>query len=117
MDYGHYIFPVQVEGGYTEEERLKIYKEAVKKWGVELQMSVMVEEMAELTKAIMKDKRKPCVVSAEKILEEAVDVLLMLEQLFLILATPKCGFMQTPTDIQNMVKYKLKRTERRIKEE
>ena len=42
----------------TKEERLKVYDEAVEIWGIVGQYDQCVEEMAELTVAISKFKRK-----------------------------------------------------------
>lgn len=100
--------------GYTQKEKAKVYERAVKKWGADIQLIVIIEEMAELTKAIIKDKRKPSEQSAIKIMEEAVDVSIMLGQLFYILTNPKCGFMQSPEDIEQMVNKKLKKLECKI---
>ena len=58
--------------------RAEIFRETVKKWGVGLQFDTLIEEMAELTKAIIKYKRNS---NAGSLLEEIADVEIMLEQI------------------------------------
>ncbi len=56
---------------------MNIYQRAIKTWGQPLQKAMAIEEMAELTKAIIKDLRgKPH--NAE---EEIADVKIMIRQL------------------------------------
>ncbi|MCK9575200.1 MAG: hypothetical protein WCX32_03025 [Clostridia bacterium] len=72
----------------TKEERLKIYEEATKKWGVVAQYDQCIEEMAELIVAINKYKRK-CVYGEyknkpeieENLIEELADVTMCIEQM------------------------------------
>ena len=59
-----------------------IYTEALKLWGEELQIMMMIEEMSELTKELIKDKRGKG--DYKKIREEMADVEIMLTQLKLI---------------------------------
>ncbi len=58
-----------------------IYKAAIHRWGRRLQLDVAIEEMAELTKAICKVKRKAGMHTIEAVTEEIADVEIMLEQL------------------------------------
>ena len=51
---------------------------ALKKWGESAQLDMVIEEMAELTKAILKYKRGE---SIDRIAEEHADVNIMLDQL------------------------------------
>ncbi len=71
----------------TKEERLKIYDEATSLWGLVAQYDQCIEEMAELTVAINKYKRKVLYGEYKKqdviadVVEEIADVSLCLEQL------------------------------------
>lgn len=66
----------------------ELYKKAVEKWGVNAQINMLVEEMAELTKAICKLSRedRPAFNSMRKnsIEEEIADVEIMLGQMRII---------------------------------
>lgn len=55
------------------------YKEAIELYGQNIQMLIAIEEMAELTKELVKFQRGE--VSIEKITSEMADVKIMLEQL------------------------------------
>ena len=62
-----------------------IYKRAIDVWGIESQSNVMVEELAELTFALMKMRRsgtdEQMVVRYDNVCEEIADVRLMLNQM------------------------------------
>lgn len=57
----------------------KICEAALKKWGIQAQLDMMIEEMAELTKAIIKWRRGKG--DMKDLLREGVDVQLMMMQL------------------------------------
>ena len=59
---------------------MSIYERAVKQWGDAAQIDMVVEECAELIKAIQKYKRKPSEETKKAIHEECADVLIMIEQ-------------------------------------
>lgn len=61
--------------------KAEIFKKTVEKWGLGLQFDILIEEMAELTKAIIKYKRSNNI----GLLEEIADVEIMLEQVRSIL--------------------------------
>ena len=61
------------------EERKKVYQAALRKWGVDLQTMMAVEEMSELTKEICKIKRGK--MDLDALADEIADVTIMLEQL------------------------------------
>ena len=71
----------------TRQERNKLYKKAVEKWGEDSQLDQMIEEMAELTVAINKYKRAKHFVAQKKegvldnLYEELADVRMCLEQM------------------------------------
>lgn len=57
---------------------MNIYEEALEKYGEDAQLEMVVEECAELIKAIQKHKRTG---NIEELCEEAADVRIMLNQL------------------------------------
>ena len=61
------------------EDRKKVYQAALRKWGVDLQTMMAVEEMSELTKEICKIKRGK--MDMDALADEIADVTIMLEQL------------------------------------
>ena len=62
------------------EKRLAILDEAVTTFGKEKQVDMMIEEMAELTKALLNERRG----RESNISEEIADVLIMAEQMKII---------------------------------
>ena len=59
-----------------------VIQKCLEQWGEDAQLDMVIEEMAELTKAILKYRRTKGAKSARiDIAEEHADVLLMLEQL------------------------------------
>jgi len=66
---------------------MNIGQQAIEKWGPEKQTLTLVEEMAELTQAIIKwIARTEFTDVPDNIIEEVIDVEIMLEQFHLILA-------------------------------
>lgn len=65
------------------EARRAVYQAAIATNGIERQIMVAVEEMAELTKELAKCFR-PDGTSTERIVDEIADVLVMMEQMQLI---------------------------------
>lgn len=63
------------------EEQTKVLKDALDTYGIQSQSDIAIEEMSELTKAIIKGRRNPSVPATENLLEEIADALIMLEQL------------------------------------
>lgn len=68
-------------------DRYEIYRKALEKNGKEMQTSVAIEEMAELTKELIKNKRGEY--NVLQIAEEVADVWIMLEQLIMIYGIDK----------------------------
>lgn len=74
----------------TKEERTKLLKRAVDTYGRQAQVDMMLEEMSELTKALLKERRVPPlpVNGLERailsIREEMADVQIVLDQMKLI---------------------------------
>lgn len=57
---------------------------AIVEYGAEAQTDMMIEEMSELTKALLKHRRKESEKTLDNILEEIADVQIMLDQMKLI---------------------------------
>lgn len=58
-----------------------LYTKAILLFGKKSQTDMAIEEMSELTKALLKYRRNPCVEKRMDILEEIADVQIMLDQL------------------------------------
>lgn len=90
-----------------------IMRNAIETYGVQAQCDVAAEEMAELTKAIMKirrvaddyEKTQPAL---ENLLEEIADVDIMIDQL---------KIMRGPKQVEEYRRKKLERLERRMEEQ
>lgn len=61
-----------------------VFRRAIERFGETAQEDVMIEEMSELTKAIIKNRRKPSEKTRTDVLEEMADVQIMLDQMKLI---------------------------------
>ena len=64
--------------------RTELFREAVTQWGVDAQVALAIEEMAELTKELCKLKRQDYSYTAQSIqplIKELADVLIMLDQI------------------------------------
>ena len=86
-------------------KELHILAEAVSVYGDKSQEDVAIEEMAELTKAIIKHRRYNTKETKENVREELADVFIMLFQLYLI-----HGFNGT------IIEKKINRLANRLKE-
>lgn len=71
----NYFIPL---GG--QQEQREILRNAIQTWGKEAQVDMMIEEMAELTKALLNERRG----RESNIAEEMADVQIMLEQMTII---------------------------------
>lgn len=67
------------------EEQKKIMLNALSKYGIDAQDDIAIEEMAELTKAIIKNIRYRTFSTLENLYEELADVLIMMEQILMSL--------------------------------
>lgn len=61
--------------------KTEIYRKALDHWGLELQVGMLTEEMAELTIAVNKYRREPCNARLRMVAEEMEDVRIMIEQI------------------------------------
>lgn len=92
----------------TEKE---ILEQAVKTWGADIQVLMMVEEMSELTKALIKYWRNPTDENLENIAEETADVEITTAQLDIIFKNDDFN-----SKVLAWKDKKLQRLEQRIKE-
>ena len=65
------------------KEQTKILQKALDTFGVDNQLDIAIEEMSELTKAIIKHRRYASRETYENLCEETADVAIMIEQIFL----------------------------------
>lgn len=72
----------------NQEREAAILEAAIEVFGAEAQTDVAIEEMAELTKALIKYRRCACDAARNAILEEMADVGIMLNQLAMIYGDP-----------------------------
>jgi NTP pyrophosphatase (non-canonical NTP hydrolase) len=91
---------------FTEEQK-NIMQNAVRKYGVDAQDDIAIEEMSELTKAIIKNRRYKTFATLESIYEELADVYIMLEQMMMSLDKDR---------VQSYVNSKLERLNERLGE-
>lgn len=86
----------------TQEE---IYKKAISTYGVESQRRMAIEEMSELTNALMKFDRGRCTI--EDIIDEIADVVVMMKQLSIIYGESL---------VNHRIEFKTQRLKRRLEE-
>jgi NTP pyrophosphatase (non-canonical NTP hydrolase) len=91
---------------FTEEQR-KIMLNALNKYGVAAQDDIAIEEMSELTKAIIKVRRYNNSDTYENLCEELADVFIMCEQILMSLDRDK---------VQSYINSKLERLNERLGE-
>lgn len=84
-----------------------IYERAIETFGLDKQEDMLIEEMAELTQAILKNRRKATEATWQNLNEEFVDVEIVMQQ---ILTTLKNNYLN------KIRKYKLERLEQLIKD-
>ena len=89
---------------------MKLINECVRIYGKSSQVDMAIEEMSELTKALLKERRVDTdneKKAADHIAEEMADVIIMLEQLMII--------FDNVEEIQEQITYKLERQRKRLK--
>lgn len=85
-------------------ERNDVYAKALKKWGVEMQATVAIEEMSEVIKEITKAMRGE--LNREHLAEEIADATIMLEQISQI--------YNINASVSSWVDYKIASLKRRV---
>jgi len=86
---------------------IKLYKQAIKLWGIKLQVGILGEECSELTTAVFHYLRGNRPNAIEEIIEEIADVEIMIEQI-------EMG-LDISTDVLIKKGQKLKRLKETIK--
>lgn len=89
---------------YDNQKIIKICFNAIETYGAESQVDKAIEEMSELTKALLKERRYSG--SKNDVCEELADVFITLLQMMLI--------FEEKDEIAKYVDYKIKRLEKRI---
>lgn len=84
-------------------EAIEVIEKAVETYGPEAQTDMMMEEMSELIKALLKHRRNPSADTLANIREEMADVQIMLDQMRLIYG-----------DYTQDIVFKLSRLSRRL---
>ena len=97
--------PPPVYSQVSKKARKEIEANALLTYGNEMQIDVAIEEMSELIKALIKDRRVSDKKSSDNVLEEMADVQIMLDQLKMIFGGTK-----------KIEWYKLNRLKRRIEQ-
>ena len=88
------------------DEQVKILHDAVVTYGKTAQVDKAIEEMSELTKALLKERHNAG--SVEHIAEEMADVFIMIAQLILVYNNDEA--------FDEQVDHKIKRLQRRLKQ-
>ena len=92
------------------KEQLEVLEDALYTYGFQNQCDILIEEMSELTKAIIKYRRESTnKANIENMCEEIADVLIMLQQM--LFAMP----VLTNIDVESFVDYKINRLSERLK--
>ena len=93
---------------FPEIKNPEVLEDAIDRYGAPAQIDMAIEEMSELTKALLKNRRNYAVVTAgergslrEAIIEEAADVIVTVAQVVMIYAEPE--------EIQAEVDFKIDR--------
>lgn len=99
-----------IEERCQENNTVKIFGNAIEKYGIEAQSDVAIEEMAELIQAIVKFRRygksENAIEYLDGVIEEKEDVKIMMDQLDLIYG-----------DSGEMRDWKVKRLSRRLEDQ
>ena len=93
-----------VSGQQTPTCPQDVFRNAVQTWGKEAQTDMMIEEMAELTKAILNERRG----RDHNIAEEMADVRIMLAQMEII--------FQNAGEVEQRFREKIARLDQRLQE-
>ena len=94
-----------------------VLEEAAKKWGDDLQIDMLLEEMAELSAALLQSKRgRFRRYQTSPVIKETADVLITLEGLKLILQKDLMVEGGVDALLQDFVDEKMHRLEKRLEE-
>lgn len=92
----------------TNQDLIKIYKQAIKTYGKKAQKLMAIEEMSELTKEICKDFRGK--LDREHLIEEMADVTITIDQLMMM-------YKITFEEIQKVRERKFERLKERLEKQ
>lgn len=87
------------------KEQTATMLDAIETFGIDKQLDIAIEEMSELTKAIIKHRRYASKETYENLCEETADVAIMIEQIFL---STRCD------DVAKYVAEKTNRLKKRV---
>ena len=87
------------------DEQINVLETALDEYGYQNQSDILIEEMAELTKAIIKHRRYGSAETFDDLCEEVADVAIMLQQMLLC---------TTDVDYDSIVKSKIDRLAKRF---
>ena len=100
---------------FPEIKNPEVLEDAIDRYGAPAQIDMAIEEMSELTKALLKNRRNYAAITAdergrlrEAIIEETADVIVTVAQVIMIYAEPE--------EIQAAVDFKINRLQERLKE-
>lgn len=85
---------------------------ALDQWGFDPQMDMVIEEMSELTQAILKYRRNPSYQNAKRVAEETTDVKIVINQLDIAMERK---YPEFPNWVQKEADYKISRLEEMLK--
>lgn len=95
----------------TKDEREQVFLKCIFNYGVPAQVDMAIEEMSELTKALLKFRRcgvgKNCVEYYDNVIEEIADVKIMIRQLELM--------YQCEKEVDEWIERKVERQIERLK--
>lgn len=90
---------------FNRTERNDVYEKALKKWGVEMQETVAIEEMSEVIKEITKAMRGE--LNRAHLAEEVADAKIMLEQI--------CEMFNINDSVESWMDYKIAALQRKVR--
>lgn len=105
------------EKGLPTPEKLDVLLNAIITYGMEAQTDMVIEEMAELTWALLKDRRQRNFAQGSKtqtmqnVIEETADVIIMLNQLLMML---DMDGIDAYSAVSAAIKEKVDRQEKRL---
>lgn len=97
----------------TNQDLIKIYKQAIKTYGKKAQKLMAIEEMSELTKEICKDFRGK--LDREHLIEEMADVTITIDQLIMMYEISKEEIVSMCIRKINRLKERLEKQNDEIK--
>ena len=96
------------------DEQREVLKLAIEIYGVGNQVDKCIEEMSELTKALLKHRQDPNVNTWSDVVEEIADVIIMCEQMGMIYGEQ---IVPESKGVKGSIEKKIKRLARRLHEE